>query len=159
PETPNPTAPDDLTWREVREAIDTELAALPEKYRVPLVLCYLQELSYEEAASRAGCSVGALRGRLERGKEQLRKRLAKYGLPLALPVLVLGPAEPVSAAIERTTLETVRALATGGRIPAAVAGLVGARSGFRVVLVASVTVAAVVVGAVLAAGAFPKADP
>src|SRR5262249_14648577 len=72
--------PEELMWREVRERLDAELAALPEKYRLPLVLCYLQELSYEEAARRAGCSTGALRGRLERGKHLLRQRLARYGL-------------------------------------------------------------------------------
>src|SRR6185503_6349588 len=84
------TAPDDLTWREVREVLDAEIAELPEHYRLPVVLCYLQELTHEEAARRAGCSVGALRGRLERGKERLRKRLVRYGLPLAAPALVVG---------------------------------------------------------------------
>ena len=134
--------------------------ALPEKYRVPLVLCYLQELSYEEAAHRAGCSVGALRGRLERGKEQLRKRLAKYGLPLAAPSpRSRMPAEPVSAAIERTTLETVRASATGGRIPPALAGLVGPRSSVRSVLLAPVAVALVAVGVGVGRGRVPQGRP
>ena len=103
------SAPDDLTWREVREVLDAELAALPEKYRVPLVLCYLQELSYEEAARQTGCPVGTLRGRLERGKERLRRRLARYGLPLAAPALVLGAPTQVPAALVRATLAAVRA--------------------------------------------------
>jgi DNA-directed RNA polymerase specialized sigma24 family protein len=36
-----PIAPDDLTWREVREVLDAEIAALPECYRLPVVLCYV----------------------------------------------------------------------------------------------------------------------
>jgi RNA polymerase sigma factor (sigma-70 family) len=158
-ETPQTTAPADLAWSEVRRVLDAELAALPEKYRAPLVLCYLQELTYEEAARRAGCSLGTLRGRLERGKELLRKRLAKFGLPLAAPILVLGAPEPVSAAIEQTTLDTVRAMVSGGRVPSAVAALAGTRTTFRAAILAPVAVALVVVGAVLAAGAFPRADP
>src|SRR4029079_15472624 len=34
--------PDDVTWRELRTALDAELAQLPEKWRLPLILCYLQ---------------------------------------------------------------------------------------------------------------------
>jgi RNA polymerase sigma factor (sigma-70 family) len=116
---------EELMWREVRQRLDAEVAALPEKYRLPLVLCYLQELSYEEAARRAGCSTGALRGRLERGKQILRRRLARYGLPLAAPVLVLGRPPAVAAALCRATLGTVHAGLSGGAVPAAVAALAG----------------------------------
>jgi RNA polymerase sigma factor (sigma-70 family) len=151
-------APDDLTWREVREVLDRELAALPEKYRVPLVLCYLQELSYEEAARQTGCPVGALRGRLERGKAQLRKRLARYGLPLAAPALILGPPTQVSAALAEATLVTVRVGANGGPIPAAISGLLGPRTGLRVSLLAPLVIALAAVGAVLAVGDFPADD-
>src|SRR5262249_23889660 len=34
--------PDDLTWREVRQVMHEELAGLDERYRVPLVVCYLE---------------------------------------------------------------------------------------------------------------------
>ncbi len=153
-----PASPDDLTWRELRTILDTELAALPEKYRVPLVLCYLQELSYEEAARRAGCSVGALRGRLERGKERLRKRLAKYGLPLAAPALILGPPTPVSAAITEATLATVRTMVAGGRVPAAVAELIRSQTSLGTALLAPITVALVAVGVVLAGVGRPPTD-
>jgi RNA polymerase sigma factor (sigma-70 family) len=158
-EAPRSVPADDLTWREVREVIDAELAALPEKYRVPLVLCYLQELSYEESARRAGCTVGVLRGRLERGKERLRRQLARHGLPLSLPALVLGPPAAVSAALEAAALATVRAATTGGPVPAAVAGLAGQRAGLWAVLLTPAAVALAAVGAVLAGAAHPAADP
>jgi RNA polymerase sigma factor (sigma-70 family) len=154
----SPVAPDDLTWREVRELLDAELAALPERYRAPLVLCYLQEMSYEEAARSAGCSVGALRGRLERGKERLRKRLVRHGLPLAAPALVLGPPAPVSAALAAATLLTVRTAASGGRVPAAVAALAGPRVGLKAVLLAPAAIG-LVLSAVLAGIGHPTTDP
>lgn len=154
-----PVAPDDLTWREVREVLDTELAALPEKYRVPLVLCYLQELSYEEAARRAGCPVGALRGRLERGKERLRKRLARYGLPLAAPALIVGCPPPLSAALIETTLGAIRS-AKDGTVPPALAALLPTTGRLRVVLVLAPTLAALVaIGVTLAANGSPTLDP
>jgi RNA polymerase sigma factor (sigma-70 family) len=114
-----------LTWPDVREALDAELAALPEQYRLPLVLCYLQELSYEEAARRVPCSPGALRGRLERGKRLLRQRLARHGLPLAAPLLVLGAPAPLPAALRQATLATIRAGLDGAAVPPAVAALIG----------------------------------
>ncbi len=128
-------ASEELMWREVRERLDAELAALPEKYRLPLVLCYLQELSYEEAARCAGCSTGALRGRLERGKQILRGRLARYGLPLAAPILVLGQPPAVSATLCRATVATVRAGLSGGAVPAAVAALAGSALSLKAKLV------------------------
>jgi RNA polymerase sigma factor (sigma-70 family) len=156
-------SPDDLTWREVREVLDREIAALPESYRLPVVLCHIQELGYEEAARRAGCPVGALRGRLERGKDQLRKRLARYGLPLAAPALVLGAPPPVSAALIEATMSAVRS-GLNGTVPPALAGLLRPTGGLRMVLF--VTPAAVILaalGAVIAASALtpkpPKSDP
>jgi RNA polymerase sigma factor (sigma-70 family) len=116
---------EELMWREVRQRLDAELAALPEKYRLPLVLCYLQELSYEEAARWAGCSTGAFRGRLERGKKILRERLARYGLPVATPILLLGQPSPAPAALCQGTLATVKSGLSGGAVPATVATLAG----------------------------------
>jgi RNA polymerase sigma factor (sigma-70 family) len=118
----NPSAcQDDLTWHEVREVLDREIAALPERYRLPLVLCYLQELTQAEATRRVGCSAGTFRGLLDRGREQLRKRLARYGLPLAAPILVLGEPTPVSAALVDKALRSARSGTAGGIIPSPVA--------------------------------------
>ena len=129
---------DERTWREIREAIDVELAALPERYRTALVLCYLQDLSHEEAAKRAGCPVGALRGRLERGKRKLRHRLARHGLPFSAPAMILGAPEAVSASLTRQTLETARAWVSHGAIPLAIKGLLGTTGGLKVGLMASI---------------------
>jgi RNA polymerase sigma factor (sigma-70 family) len=153
------TAADDLTWREVREALDAELAALPETYRLPLVLCYLQELDHNEAARRAGCSVGALRGRLERGRERLRARLARHGLPLAAPLLVLGRPAPVSAALVEATVGTVQAGMTGGSVRAGVATLIRCQARQQTALLAPVVVVLAAVGAVLAGIGRPVGDP
>jgi Skp family chaperone for outer membrane proteins len=57
-----------------------ELDRLPERYRAPIVLCYLESLTHEQAAQRLQWPVGTVRSRLARGREQLRGRLARRGL-------------------------------------------------------------------------------
>ncbi len=71
---------DELSARELLNILDEELNRLPEKYRVPLVLCHLEGLTREQAAQRLGVSVGTVKGMLERGVVCLRTRLAKRGL-------------------------------------------------------------------------------
>ena len=51
------------------------LQNLPEKLRLPLVLCYSEGMTYAEAAQALHISETALRGRIHRGKQQLRKEL------------------------------------------------------------------------------------
>ena len=51
------------------------LEALPEKIRLPLVLCYSEGMTYEEAADVLRIPMTTLRGRLRRGKKELRKEL------------------------------------------------------------------------------------
>jgi RNA polymerase sigma-70 factor, ECF subfamily len=55
----------------VRQAI----ATLPENYREAVVLCELEEMSYEEAAEALGCPVGTVRSRLHRGRALLLEKL------------------------------------------------------------------------------------
>ena len=57
-------------------ALALALEALPEKLRLPLVLCYSEGMSYEEAANALHIPLSTLRGRIHRGKEQLRKELS-----------------------------------------------------------------------------------
>ena len=60
-----------------------EISKLPELYRLPIVLCYLEGLPQETAAHRLDMSEGTFRRRLSRAREVLRTRLARAGLPLA----------------------------------------------------------------------------
>ncbi|HEY6269182.1 MAG TPA: sigma-70 family RNA polymerase sigma factor [Candidatus Acidoferrum sp.] len=57
--------------RQVRDAVQE----LPVEFREAVVLCELEELSYEEAAQMAGCPIGTIRSRLHRGKALLMAKL------------------------------------------------------------------------------------
>ncbi|MBO0700230.1 MAG: RNA polymerase sigma factor, partial [Zavarzinella sp.] len=81
---PPSASPPDLDARELLAILDQELARLPESLRVPLVLCCLEGLTQDEAATRLGWSPGSVRGRLERGRRLLRDRLARRGLTFAV---------------------------------------------------------------------------
>src|SRR5205814_4117695 len=97
---PGPTPPADalaeVSGRELVTIIDDELARLPAAYRLPLLLCAVEGLSREEAARRLGWPAGSVKGRLERGRELLRTRLAKRGLTMPAVLtsgLLTTPAE------------------------------------------------------------------
>ncbi|HKB04850.1 MAG TPA: sigma-70 family RNA polymerase sigma factor, partial [Gemmataceae bacterium] len=98
----------EITGRELVTAVDEELSRLPDPLRAAVVLCCLEGLSQEEAAKRLGWSPGSVRGRLERGRERLRARLARRGITLAAgagAVLVGDPAPAVSPRLFAQTLE------------------------------------------------------
>jgi protein involved in polysaccharide export with SLBB domain len=65
---------------ETSRIIRDEVVRLPEKYRAVTVLCYWEGLSQEQAAAHLGCPIGTVRSRMARGKELLRKRLARRGV-------------------------------------------------------------------------------
>ena len=67
-----------------------EVARLPERYRAPIVLCYLESKSHEEAARILGCRLRTLQTRLQRGKSKLRVRLLRRGLAPATTLLAAG---------------------------------------------------------------------
>jgi RNA polymerase sigma factor (sigma-70 family) len=113
--------PPDLSWREVQQALYEELARLPEKYRAPLVLCYLQGKTQCEAAQQLGCSQGVLHGRLDRGREQLRRRLQRRGITLSAALLAAAVLRnaPVSAALILATQKAAILVAAGQTVSAA----------------------------------------
>jgi hypothetical protein len=80
------STPASLDW-DLRAVLDEELSHLPEKYRAPLVLCYLEGKTNEEAARLMGCPAGSMSWRLSRGRELLRQRLSRRRLSIA-PMLL-----------------------------------------------------------------------
>src|SRR5262245_17921958 len=73
--------------------LHAEIARLPEKYRVPILLCYFQGLTHEQAASRLRWPVGTVKIRLSRARERLRTRLERRGRSheVLLPVSAARP--------------------------------------------------------------------
>ena len=83
----------------MRQILDDELERLPECYRLPLILCYLEGRSREEAAAEMGRTPGQLKGLLERGRERLRARLIRRGLAPAAVGAILLTESALTAAV------------------------------------------------------------
>jgi RNA polymerase sigma-70 factor (ECF subfamily) len=67
----------DIVRRETVGQVRRAIVALPPIYREAVVLCDLEDLAYEEAATILGCPVGTVRSRLSRGRIMLTEKLAR----------------------------------------------------------------------------------
>ncbi len=109
---------EDVTWRELREVLDAELARLPERYRAPLLLCYLEGQTQDEAARQLGWKKRTVKARLDHGRDLLRRRLARRGLPLGAALtgpLLTGGESPAAARLIATTARAAGPFAAGRR--------------------------------------------
>jgi RNA polymerase sigma factor (sigma-70 family) len=86
--------------QELTMVVDLEIASLPMKYRLPLVLCDLEGRSRESAAAELQCSLGTLHSRLARGREKLKGRLLRRGLALPTLAATALPVDVASAALQ-----------------------------------------------------------
>jgi RNA polymerase sigma factor (sigma-70 family) len=85
-ETPS-RSPGEATWQDVRPILDEEIQRLPEKYRLPVILCYLEGQTNDEAARLLNCPRGTIATRLARARERLRSRLVRRGVTLSAGTL------------------------------------------------------------------------
>jgi RNA polymerase sigma factor (sigma-70 family) len=114
---------DELSCQEFRSVLDEEIGRLPDKYRFPIVLCYFEGKSYDQAAEELGCPKSSLAKRLTRARELLRRQLTQRGLTLAAAPLALFLAEKAAGAsvTARLMMNTVNAAASvaAGKPPVA----------------------------------------
>lgn len=106
------------------EVLHGEINRLPQRYRQPVILCYLEGLTHEEAARQLGWPMGTLGVRLMRARERLRERLTRRGLAPASPAaLAFAPrTEPLAAPLLARTVRdaiafTSRNAAASATIP------------------------------------------
>jgi uncharacterized protein (TIGR03067 family) len=152
--------PRDISVRELGAVVHEELRRLPEAQRQPLLLCYLEGLSQEEAAQQLGWPRGTLKRRLERGRDRLRKVLERRGLALGIPVLAGLFTDSSSAAVPAALMDlTVKSsilACTGKDIPSCLASrqvLSTVQGELRSMIISKLRIAVVGVTCLLFAGA------
>jgi RNA polymerase sigma factor (sigma-70 family) len=140
---------------ELRSALDEELARLPEKYRAPLVLCYLEGLTHDQAALQLSWPVGTVRTRLAGGRQRLRASLTRRGLSPSAAAPAVLPAAAIPRALISSTIRIATAAgATPARVASLAKGALVAMMWEKMKLIAAVgLMAAIVVGG---AGAFAR---
>jgi RNA polymerase sigma factor (sigma-70 family) len=173
PMTPVESTPD-LDRREVWSVLDEEVERLPARLHAPVVLCYLEGKTYEEAARHLQWPLGTVKKRLGQARERLRSRLTRRGMALSVAALGTTLAEKSSPAVsaglmDRTVAAALHIAAGHAVATAAVSaqsaslaeGMMQTMFVLKMNLVAAlvVTVAAVGMGGVVALQEGPLQEP
>jgi RNA polymerase sigma factor (sigma-70 family) len=91
-------------WCDLQPLLDRELSRLPDKYRLPVVLCDLEGRGRAEVSHQLQLAEGTLSSRLSRGRKMLAGRLARRGLAISAGALAAALAQQASAATAPPTL-------------------------------------------------------
>ncbi len=118
---PAPESTPGFVWSELRPVLDEEVARLPERYRLPFVLCYLHGHTNAEAAALLGCPRGTVMSRLATARERLRRRLTRRGITLSAAGLGALVGEYATAAVPAALVQsTIHSIAGAGSTEVAV---------------------------------------
>ncbi|MFO0850037.1 MAG: DUF1559 domain-containing protein [Gemmataceae bacterium] len=142
-------------------AVHEEVAGLPDKYRLPVLLCFFEGLSHADAAKRLGWPVGTVAGRVARAKDALHARLTRRGVTApaaAVAALSASEAAGLGGAFAADTARAAAAFAGGAVVPGvSPAVLLLAKGAIRAMTVTKLQLAAGLVaalGAVTVGGAW-----
>jgi RNA polymerase sigma factor (sigma-70 family) len=127
---PEPEAVEpDHCWSDLQPLLDGELSLLPDKYRVPVVLCDLEGKTGKEAARQLGWPEGTVASRLSRGRAVLAKQLTRHGLGLSGSSLAVALSQNAASASVPTSLvsSTVKAASGLAAGQALTTGLISAK--------------------------------
>jgi RNA polymerase sigma factor (sigma-70 family) len=159
---PHPLTKPEAIWQDLEPILDEELGRLPDKYRLPVLLCDLESRPRKEVARQLKIPEGTLSSRLAAARKLLAGLLSRRGVALsagALAAALSGRAPAcVPAPLFGSTLEAAAIVAAGqvapaGLIAAEVAALVEGAKKTMFVAKLKVLVALVLTTALLGTGA------
>ncbi|HEY7423803.1 MAG TPA: sigma-70 family RNA polymerase sigma factor [Gemmataceae bacterium] len=118
------TTKTETLWEDVRPILDEEIQRLPEKYRQPVILCYLEGQTNDEAARLLNCPRGTIATRLARARERLRSRLVRRGLILSAGTLAaMFTDNTLSAAVPSILSAQTAKIVLSGAVPVSITTL------------------------------------
>jgi RNA polymerase sigma-70 factor (ECF subfamily) len=82
-----PTPQESLEQQDLHDQVHAALKQIEPDYRIPVMLCDMEGLGYEEIADRMNCPVGTVRSRIHRGRRRLRQLLAATAAAFAVAML------------------------------------------------------------------------
>lgn len=143
----------DVLDGELRSLLDAEINRLPEKYRTPIVLCYLEGMTYEEASRHLQWPKGTVAIRLARARERLRANLVQRGVVLSgMGLAAAVPVSLMSSTVRAAALTAAGRTTLAGLLPARVLALSKAvlsamsMTTFKTTLLLSLTLVAAAIG-------------
>ena len=108
----------DVEWRDLRAILDAELERLPEQLRMPLILCYLDGLTRDDAAKRLGWSLRTVHRRLDEARTRLHARLIQRGISPMILAATVFTAHGLRSAVPKVLLRmTMKNSVTDRSVP------------------------------------------